>query len=477
MSTRRRFLENVAVGSGFLMLPRGLHAAGALARELPIKGTLTPAAERLYDTIRTYPVDDTHCHPLTSKDAQTTPDSFLERICLAAFPAPSYFPQGLFEKWRTADPSLKQQLDQQYKISATLSEINRHFAETAFVKYMTKEMAAFLGCAPKLREVIEARNERGKNYAKYMYDLFQDVKLANVMIDTGYAEDLDASGMQTFARTISPTQVRAIARIETIEENLLTKNLSFDDLVGQFLQRVRDALDGTGNFGLKSYGLKSYLLPVVGLIHNGYDPIEAELSWNELKKVISAGEAGDREAAARRGQKLLEYLLTLALEECLARDMPMQFHAGDGEAPDIILRNQHPFYLEEVVRFEKNGILRMPKIIPVHAGYPLVSEAAWLSHLYTNCYFELSIMAPFVHQGLADRLRQVMEVVPLSKILFGSDAYHVPEIYWLAGRWGKRFLSEALGVYTAQGILTEDEALEAARRILYQNNREVYHLT
>ena len=113
---------------------------------------------------------------------------------------------------------------------------------------------------------------------------------------------------------------------------------------------------------------------------------------------------------------------------------------------------------------------------PIHAGYPLVGKAAWLSHLYTNCYFELSIMTPLVHQGLFHRYMQVMEAVPLSKILFGSDAYNLPELYWLAGRWGKRYLAQALGVYVNNGSLTIDEALEAARMILYKNNRRLHNI-
>ena len=120
--------------------------------------------------------------------------------------------------------------------------------------------------------------------------------------------------------------------------------------------------------------------------------------------------------------------------------------------------------------------MRMPKIIPIHAGYPLVGKAAWLNHLYTNCYFELSIMTPFAHQGLFYRYMQVMEAVPLSKILFGSDTYHVPELYWLAGRWGKRFLSRALAAYVKSKSLTQEEALEAAQMILFKNNRRVYNL-
>ena len=99
-----------------------------------------------------------------------------------------------------------------------------------------------------------------------------------------------------------------------------------------------------------------------------------------------------------------------------------------------------------------------------------------LSHLYTNCYFGLSLMTPFIHQGLSARYLQIMEAVPLSKILFGSDAYNVPELYWLAGRWGKRFHSQALGVYLKEEILTEPEALDAAKMILFQNNRRVYNL-
>ncbi len=151
-------------------------------------------------------------------------------------------------------------------------------------------------------------------------------------------------------------------------------------------------------------------------------------------------------------------------------------HAGDGEAPYVILRQQDPYNLEEVVRFDRDGVMRRPKIIPIHAGYPLVGKAAWLSHLYTNCYFELSIMTPFVHRGLTRRYLEVMEAVPLSKILFSSDAYHVPELFWLTGRWGKRYLSQALGAHVRSGTITQDEALEAAKMILYKNNRRVYNL-
>jgi uncharacterized protein len=74
------------------------------------------------------------------------------------------------------------------------------------------------------------------------------------------------------------------------------------------------------------------------------------------------------------------------------------------------------------------------------------------------------------------RYLQIMEAVPLSKILFGSDTYNLPELYWLAARWGKRFLSQALAAYVDEAMLTEAEAIDAARMILHGNNRRAYNL-
>ena len=100
-----------------------------------------------------------------------------------------------------------------------------HIRESVFVEYMVKEMAGFLGCRPTLPEVIEARNARGKDYPKYIHDLFQDVMLENVMLDTGFREGLDTKGVQAFARWIAPTRSRGILRVETLQAGLLRQDL------------------------------------------------------------------------------------------------------------------------------------------------------------------------------------------------------------------------------------------------------------
>ena len=342
MTTRRGFLKQSGIMGG--VLGSGLAAAvPSSARSAP-KGAL---AERLSGEIAQMAVDDSHCHPISSHDAQTTPDYFLERLALSAFPAPNYFPEGVFERWRSGDAATKQALDAQYGIAKTLNSILRHFESSVFVKYMLKEMAGFLDCKPRLDEVIEARNARGADYYGYIGSLFRDARIENAMVDTGFRDGLDAAGMDRFAAAIQPARTRYLARVERLTNGLLDKDIPYSELRDAYVQRVRDALDGTGNFGHRSYGMKSYLLPDIGLLSPVYDDEAAAASWESFKKTRK-NVYTDRSEKARRGKVLRERLLTISVEECMARDMPMQFHAGDGEAPSVILRNQHPYYLEEL---------------------------------------------------------------------------------------------------------------------------------
>src|SRR5262249_25245873 len=149
--------------------------------------------------------------------------------------------------------------------------------------------------------------------------------LINVMVDTGCCGGMDAKAFNGFADAIRPCTMRAIARVETIQSPLLREDIGFEDLETRFTASVRKALDGDGNYGFKSWGMKSYLLPRLGLVQPHYDVAAAKKSWEDYKS--SRGKpAPDREAAADRGRRLQEYLFTIALEECLKRDMPMQMH-------------------------------------------------------------------------------------------------------------------------------------------------------
>src|SRR5262249_33163792 len=149
--------------------------------------------------------------------AKITPEDFLLNTALSAMPQAAYLPPGILQQWRIAAGAEKDRLDRQYGIQKRLDEITYHIRESVFLKYLTKELAGFLGCDPKFETVIEARNERGKDYHRYMSDLFRDVKLINVMVDTGCCGGMDAKAFNGFADAIRPCTMRAIARVETIQ--------------------------------------------------------------------------------------------------------------------------------------------------------------------------------------------------------------------------------------------------------------------
>lgn len=480
MPDRREFLSLAGVGGGGALL-------GACAGGAPFTGAvaggegLDPTALALLDELREIPVDDTHCHPLTFDDAETDPDEFIERLALSAFPMDRYFPAGVYQRWRTGDAAERSALDAEFDVAATRARVLEQAGETVFLRYLVKELAAFLNCDPTFEAVIEARNERGRDYASYLGALFADANIENAMLDMGYREGMDQGGVARFKDAILPTRGRHILRVDTILRAPMSEDLSLDEIETRMMTEIEAGLDGNGNLGAPSYGMKSYLLPRLGLLKPHFDRAAARRSWDAFRASRARGEvpaadAQDRDDYWQMQSEALLYLHSLALEACLERDMPMQFHAGDGEAPRGIMRNQDPFLMEEMVRFERNGVMRMPQVILIHAGYPLIGRAAWLTHLYANCHFELSLAAPLIHHGMLRMFLEVMEVVPLSKILFGSDAYHLPEFYWLAAKWGRRFLAQALGIYVDQGILNHDEAVAAARMILNENNRRLYHL-
>lgn len=452
------------------------YSARKLQHVHPFLQRQQPEFEKIFEVVDAMPLDDTHCHLVTDRDAITTPKRFLERISLAGYPVPFYFPSGVYEQWLNGDEATRHLLNKQYEIQLKVDQMTYHLSQSVFIKFLTKEMSQFFGCEPTLEGVIEARNDRGRDYWGYVNSLFRDVNYENIIHDTGYMEGVGRAEIETFEQAIEPCRSHRIARIEAIQEEFFGLEISFEEFEARYTERLLDIMDGNGNFGKKSVGMKSYLLPDIGLIRPLYDRKVASNSWNQLRKTYSDRPTMDREDSANVTKDLCRYTFTLTLEECLKRDLPMQIHTGDGEAPYVILRNQDPFYLEEVVRFDKHNMLRMPKIIPLHSGYPSVGKASWLSHLYPNCYFELSIMTPFVHQSLYERYKQVLEAVPISKVLFASDNYHVPELFWISGRWGKRYLSQTLTDFLVGGSLTFGEVIEAARMILYKNNRALYKL-
>jgi hypothetical protein len=224
------------------------------------------------------------------------------------------------------------------------------------------------------------------------------------------------------------------------------------------------------------------------LLDDGFPPTDVGTSWDELadwvrvparpvlrieshppEDVAPARERGYAAlktiAAYRGGLDRVDEQVVAALEanETTGDPLPVQVHCGFGDA-DLHLWRSDPSYLKLLVEQ-----FRDTQFVLLHC-YPYVREAGWLAHVYGNVWFDLSLTVPHVSQP-SQAIREALELAPVSKLLYASDAARTPELYYLAARWWRRALAEVLAE-----LLPEKEAEDAARLILRENARWLYRL-
>jgi predicted TIM-barrel fold metal-dependent hydrolase len=83
---------------------------------------------------------------------------------------------------------------------------------------------------------------------------------------------------------------------------------------------------------------------------------------------------------------------------------------------------------------------------------------------------------PFSGNAARRIIAEVLEMAPLSKVVYGSDGFGAPEVNYVGARLGKRAVAQALQDLVDEGMLTPDEAQEAAGLILSENARRLYRL-
>jgi predicted TIM-barrel fold metal-dependent hydrolase len=91
-------------------------------------------------------------------------------------------------------------------------------------------------------------------------------------------------------------------------------------------------------------------------------------------------------------------------------------------------------------------------------------------------YCDVSEGIPFAANAARRILAEVLEMAPLSKVVYGSDGYSLPEINYVGAMLGKKALAGALQDLVDGGMLSVTEAHEAAAWILSTNARRLYGL-
>ena len=295
---------------------------------------------------------------------------------------------------------------------------------------MLRELGALFGCEPTEEAVLERRFLTDPS--DYASALLRATGMEILLVDDGFPPPDEGVGWKELG-VLAGCRSLPIMRIERVAEEEL------DDPLEHVRSEVAAARQG-GFVGLKTIAAYRGGLDLEGL---------------------RPSPRSDRIEGSRVGEVLLA---ALEENEETGRPLPVQVHAGFGDS-DLFLPSVNPGYLKPLIeRF------RETPFVVLHC-YPFVREAGWLAHVYGNVWFDLSLTIPHVSRP-AEMLRQALELAPVSKLLYGSDAARTPELYYVAAKWWREALAEVLG-----DELKATEAEDAGRAILRENALQLYALT
>lgn len=384
------------------------------------------------------PVVDVHCHPFLNQ-GEMNAAQFTDAVSFGGGSIKYMAAGGVAEDENLA------------------SELQRIKRDVIYFRYMLNQLAAFFDCPAELEMILVERNKAvGEDYSGYVKRLYDECGLTTLITDFGYPQP--PVPVSQFVKEI-PVEVVPIYRIEPLIVELLDSECTWDEFSKKYDQAIANALEHEGYQGLKSiiaYRTGLEISPLSRSPDQGLQALDA----------IRRGLGGNAT------KKLRDHLLCRALELCMEYKVPMQIHTGMGDF-EVDLVRCRPALLMDLLRFPS---FRACYVLLVHSGYPYHAEAGYLANVLPRVYCDVSEGIPFAGNAARRILAEVMEMAPISKIVYGSDGFRAPEINFISARLVKNSLSQVMQDLVDGGMLSPDDAMQATGLILSGNARQLYRL-
>lgn len=164
-------------------------------------------------------------------------------------------------------------------------------------------------------------------------------------------------------------------------------------------------------------------------------------------------------------------LLRMLLWTAVDRGLPLQLHAGYGDA-DIRLHRCDPALLTDwITAVSGSGT----DIVLLHC-YPYHRAAGYLAQIYPSVYFDVGLAINFVGAAASRIVAESLELAPFHKILYSSDAWGLPELHFLGSALWRRAMATVLGGFVESGLWTFADAVDVAQAIGRANAVRLYGL-
>ena len=319
-----------------------------------------------------------------------------------------------------------------------------------------RELAGYFKCDPTPEAVLAARN--AIPLADLANRMWQDQNSEALFIDYGFGAASNYSVAEL--RPMINQKITMLLRLETFAQDLILQHATFRQMEDAYIAGVEAARDN-GHIGLKS--IIAYR---TGLDIQWVTRDEAMRAFGPVK------DRADADGKLRLADKTLcDYLVLKALEIANKQELPIQFHTGFGDT-DVDMLKANPLHMRPLLQ---SGKFDRVKFVLLHSSYPYTRQLGYLAAMYPNVFMDISLAIPFITTEIPRMMHEIFGLTPFTKVLYSSDAFSIPEIFWLANKWGRAALEQALTEYVDRDVLTEQQALKAGRQVLGDNARVVYH--
>ncbi|GGO10317.1 amidohydrolase [Microbispora rosea subsp. aerata] len=347
--------------------------------------------------------------------------------------------------------------------------------------------APVLGLEPHAPATVYLSRRAELGAAEVNRRLLRGAGVSAFLVDTG----LDAPATLTPSEMgrLGAAAADEIVRLEQVEQDVAEAGVPAADYAGL----LRDELAARA---ARAAALTSVAAHRCGL---GFDP-----SRPSRGTVIAA--AGRRLADPKSrldDPVLVRHLLWAAVDVARERALPLQFHCGvsgvgagatgpgssgpgfggtgfggpgfggAGQADAGVAGHLgDPARLTGFVR--ALAPLGVPVVL-LHC-YPYHRQAAYLASVFPHVYVDAGPAVAHTAAGSAQVLRELLEIVPFHKQMYGSGCHGVAELCFLAALCHRRGLARVLADRIAEGEWSPADAARIAHMIGAGNARRVYRL-
>ncbi|GAM20489.1 hypothetical protein SAMD00019534_036640, partial [Acytostelium subglobosum LB1] len=380
-------------------------------------------------------------------------------------------------------------LVQAFTQASVCSDNDKYFKEqsssTLLYRRTVKELTKLYECGSET-ELEKRRVDLGLD--RISQRCFDEAKLDALIIDDMLSllhNGVPVPNMpsQWHAQYMSAHKVYRVLRLESILERSLvqakreqwTYQIWIKHLhrMLRITNRRREESCGDGDNHVEIVGFKSILAYRCGL---GIDPQTTEDDvMAEYARLLNTDPAlaGVPTSYRVSSKILIVFFLRMALRISATMNppLPIQIHTGYGDN-DLDLEKANPVLLKPLfVEFPT-----VP-IVLLHCSYPYTRQGAYMCWVYPNCYIDIGLAIPMLSQrGMMDTLSALLEVCPMEKILYSSDASQIPEIFYLGSKWARHCLYKLLTECINNEEITLDEAKQFASNIFRGTANKLYHL-